>query len=196
MLVKAPEVSRFQLVIAWDVVWQVMTVSELEAMIRWRGSLARIRDWKWVSCRRALRRAVSSGLSVGVGKVGGGKSRSSGSESDPEESVSVSGSGPGELGASQWRLGGDEVVRCWMLSFVREVFHSAHSVMEEFREGKFGSWGGESRTKNTGGRSALCRGGAWQITRPRHWVSGSRRRVPTREDTVQGRGGHMCCAGP
>ena len=66
VLVKVPEVSRFQLVIAWDVVWQVMTVSELEAMIRWRGSLARIRDWKWVSCRRALRRAVSSGLGVGV----------------------------------------------------------------------------------------------------------------------------------
>ena len=102
VLVKVPEVSRFQLVISRDVVWQVMTVSELEAMIRWRGSLARIRDWKWVSCRRALRRAVSSGLSVGVGKVGGGKSRSSGSESDPEESVSVSGSGPGELRASQW----------------------------------------------------------------------------------------------
>ena len=31
-----------------------------------------------------------------------------------------------------------------MLSFVREVFHSAHSVMEEFREGKFGFLGGRS----------------------------------------------------
>ena len=40
VLVKAPEVSRFQLVIACDVMWQVMTVSELEAMIRRRGPLA------------------------------------------------------------------------------------------------------------------------------------------------------------
>ena len=31
VLVKVPEVSRFQQVIAWDVVWQVITVSELEA---------------------------------------------------------------------------------------------------------------------------------------------------------------------